>query len=44
VGCNAIDKLVAEQRRQQDDRALGERAEPIWDGDWPPRRGQLQFA
>jgi hypothetical protein len=33
VGCNATDKLVPEQRRQQDYRALGERAERISDGD-----------
>jgi hypothetical protein len=33
VGCNATDKLVSEQRRQQDYRALRERAEPISDGD-----------
>jgi hypothetical protein len=32
-GFNATDKLVPEQRRQQDDRALGERAERISDGD-----------
>jgi hypothetical protein len=33
VGCNATEKLVPEQRRQQDYRALGERAERISDGD-----------
>jgi hypothetical protein len=33
VGCNAFDKLVPEQRRQQDDRGLGEPAEPISDAD-----------
>jgi hypothetical protein len=33
VGCNATDKLVPEQRRQQDYRALRERAEQISGGD-----------
>jgi hypothetical protein len=33
VGCIATDKLVPEQRRRQDYRALGECAERIWDGD-----------
>jgi hypothetical protein len=33
VGFNAIDKLVPEQRRQQDYRALRERAERISGGD-----------
>jgi hypothetical protein len=33
VGFNATDKLVPEQRRQQDHRALRERAERISDGD-----------
>jgi hypothetical protein len=32
-GFDATDKLVPEQRRQQDDRALRERAERILDGD-----------
>jgi hypothetical protein len=33
VGFNATDKLVPEQRRQQDYRAVGERAERVSDGD-----------
>jgi hypothetical protein len=33
VGCNATEMLVPEQRRQQDYRALRERAERISDGD-----------
>jgi hypothetical protein len=33
VGLQATDKLVPEQRRQQDYRALRERAEGISDGD-----------
>jgi hypothetical protein len=44
-GFNATDKLAPEQRRQQDYRALCERAERISAAtDRPPRRGQLQFA